>query len=70
MGLAATLRRAVGANPDSSFHRTRIVAIGAAVRISRKRPISHSLVSSGGEKLPLGCIDGLGRIGRLPAFLG
>ena len=36
----------------------------------QKRPISHSLVSSGGEKLPLGCIDGLGRIGRLPAFLG
>jgi hypothetical protein len=44
--------------------------MGAAVRIRRKRPISHSLVFSGCEKLPLGCIDGLGRIGRLPAFLG
>ena len=44
--------------------------MGAAVWIRRKRPISHSLVFSGCEKLPLGCIDGLGRIGRLPAFLG
>ena len=44
--------------------------MGAAVRISRKRPISHSLGCSGCEKLPPGCIDGLGRIGRLPAFLG
>ncbi len=32
--------------------------MGAAVRINRKRPISHSFASSGCEKLPLGCIDG------------
>jgi hypothetical protein len=51
-GLAGTLRRTVDANPGSSLYRTWIVAIGAAVRISRKRPISYSLGSSGSTEKP------------------